>query len=200
MDAKRVFDIAVSSVALVVAAPLFGAVAACKKLSGQDVFIKTERVGKNNVPFAMLKLKTMSDEVDPETGQLLPDGPRTLKGMYWVRAVGLDEMPQLMNVLRGQMSLVGPRPVGQVEAEELRKGGYGEMFNVRPGLTGAWQVSAIGRETSLEERGEIEARYASQPPSIWRDLGLMLSTLPVFRYGHNDVLLERRDDLPTQEL
>lgn len=103
-------------------------------------------------------------------------------------------MPQLVNILKGDMSFVGPRPRDPVHVETDRvPEEFKDIFSVRPGLTGPWQVAAIGRETSLpyEERLRMDASYARSNPTLTKDVLLMLKTIPAFLHGHDGELLRK---------
>ncbi len=186
MTIKRIFDIAVSAAGLTALAPAFGAAVLMNTLKGRESFYTVERTGKDGAPFQMFKFKTMNDARDPESGALLPDDDRMLKGTKWIRASGLDELPQLYNILKGDMSVVGPRPLAPKEAVEISELGFGDMFDVKPGLTGAWQTKAIGRQIGLAERGRIECAYVHSNPGFRDDLKIIAATLPVLKYGHNE--------------
>ena len=132
---KRLIDIIVAALALVGVAPIIGLVTLIlyKQNNGKPFFLQ-ERPGKNKKPFNIIKFKTMTDEKDAE-GNLLPDNLRITKFGGWVRKLSIDELPQLINVLKGEMSLVGPRPLlfkymPLYTAEQLRR------HEVRPGITG----------------------------------------------------------------
>jgi lipopolysaccharide/colanic/teichoic acid biosynthesis glycosyltransferase len=155
--AKRLTDLSVASVALVVAAPLLLAAAAAVAVSmGRPVWYSQVRTGRGMRPFRVYKLRTMSDGRDAH-GRLLPDSERLTGVGRFLRRSSLDELPSLINVIRGDLSLVGPRPLlprydpWYTERERLR-------FTVRPGITGLAQVS--GRNMlSWDDRLELDARY-----------------------------------------
>jgi exopolysaccharide biosynthesis polyprenyl glycosylphosphotransferase len=188
---KRLLDITLSAAALVVLAPLMAAIAIAVRLdSGGPVLFRQMRPGRGGRKFGMLKFRSMHTDAeallraDPElyTTYLrnackLPEklDPRITRVGRFLRRTSLDELPQLWNVLRGDMSLVGPRPVVGPELES-----YGEgtptLLSVRPGITGAWQVN--GRSTvQFPERAYMELEYVEQW-SLGRDLLIMLRTLP----------------------
>lgn len=136
---KRAFDCAVAGTALVATAPILGAAALAVRLSmGSPVIFRQKRPGRDGKPFEVLKLRTMSNAKDP-SGRLLSDAERLTAVGRFVRATSLDELPQLVNVLRGDMSLVGPRPLlmqylPRYSREQARR------HEVLPGLTGWAQV------------------------------------------------------------
>jgi exopolysaccharide production protein ExoY len=195
---RRLLDVVGASVLLVVLSPLFVAVAAVVWWRmGRPVLYAQERVGQFGRRFRLYKFRSMvvdADRMLRESTELYQryvasnykltdaaDGRITPLGR-WLRRTSLDELPQLVNVLRGEMSLVGPRPV--VPEEVVEYGDYGRMLvRVKPGLTGAWQVngrSAVG----YPERAQIDLRYVAER-SLAQDLGILLRTLPavVLRRG-----------------
>lgn len=155
--AKRWFDVVASAGALVVLSPLLVGVAiAVRHQHGKPVLFRQKRSGINGKPFEILKFRTMTDERDA-TGALLPDKQRLTKLGQWLRSTSIDELPELWNVLRGEMSLVGPRPLlhhylDRYSERELRR------HECRPGLTG--MVGVNGRNTSTwPERFEMDVYY-----------------------------------------
>lgn len=160
---KRVFDVLASLVLLVVLSPLMLVLAIGVWLSGPGpVLFRQERVGCDGVPFTMLKFRSMrpSGEAETTTWTAAGDPRRTGFGIF-MRRYSLDELPQLLNVLAGSMSLVGPRPevpyfAGQF-AEEIP--GYELRCQVRPGITGWAQVNGLRGDTSIERRVEHDLWY-----------------------------------------
>ena len=191
--AKRAFDIAAASSALVVLAPLFGGVALVLKLTEPGpVFYAHERVGRTGRRFACLKFRTMVADGDAVLARCLAEDPaaraewaatRKLRDDPRVTALGrllrqtsLDELPQLLNIIRGDMSVVGPRPV--VDAELERYGRSASAYlSVRPGLTGLWQVSGRS-DTSYYQRVTLDRHYAKHR-SMAMDLAIIARTVPV---------------------
>ncbi|MGQ9459067.1 MAG: sugar transferase [Anaerolineae bacterium] len=191
---KRALDLALAALGLVLAAPLMGLIALAIRLdSPGPVLFRQWRAGKDKRPFRMLKFRTMVDGAEAMLPGLLaqrglrepvlkvPDDPRVTRVGRWLRATGLDELPQLWNVLKGEMSLVGPRP------EEWRlvpfySPQHEVRFSVRPGLTGPVQVR--GPVLSLEERAALELRYL-EDWSLGEDLRLLLRTVPKVLRGGN---------------
>ena len=146
---KRLFDLVVTVVALPVAAPVFAVLAlAVRCLLGSPVLFRQQRPGLYGRPFTLLKFRTMIDARD-EAGQLLPDADRMTRFGRFLRSSSLDELPELLNVLRGDMSLVGPRPLLmeylQHYTPELQR-----RHHLLPGITGWAQVN--GRNTTTWER------------------------------------------------
>lgn len=171
---KRFFDICVALIGLVLALPLLAVLAlAIRVRLGGPVFFKQERPGKNGKPFRMVKFRTMLHLNDGE-GNPLPDDQRMTKLGKLLRATSLDELPELWNVLKGDMSLVGPRPLLMdylplYSAEQFRR------HEVRPGITGWAQVN--GRNTlSWEERFKLDVWYVDNQ-SFWLDLKILILTV-----------------------
>jgi undecaprenyl-phosphate galactose phosphotransferase len=199
---KRIFDIALASLGLIVLSPVFLCIGIGIRLSSKGpVFFRQQRVGKDGVPFDFFKFRSMhvgSDDKrhrDYVTGFIgssrktsgdkieifkIENDPRVFPFGKFIRKSSLDEFPQLYNVLRGEMSLVGPRPCLQYEWEC-----YDEWHRRRlqdlPGCTGLWQ--ALGRSTvSFEEMVVLDLYYLSNV-SLWLDLKIVLRTLPVILFG-----------------
>jgi lipopolysaccharide/colanic/teichoic acid biosynthesis glycosyltransferase len=189
---KRVADVVVASVALVALAPVFALVAALVWLdSGRPFFFRAARLGRAGRPFRMYKFRTMtpgSEEalLDLRARNLsqgmvkIVDDPRVTVMGSWLRRFSLDELPQLWNVIRGDMSLVGPRPhqIGEVSPDD---DGNRQRLAMRPGMTGLWQVKAR-TNPSLAVRVHYDLQYISRwSPSL--DLGVILATIPVVLRG-----------------
>jgi lipopolysaccharide/colanic/teichoic acid biosynthesis glycosyltransferase len=191
---KRVLDLALASAALIVLSPLLlvlWLVVRCTS-AGPAVFSQ-RRLGRDEQPFTMYKFRSMtagnSDAIHRKyVSTMLTAGPVAGTGLFklehdprvtpvgaWLRRTSLDELPQLVNVLRGDMSLVGPRPVLAWEAE-LFSDAARVRFRVRPGLTGLWQVSGRARLTMLQAL-ELDAQYVSRQ-SLWLDLSILARTVP----------------------
>ena len=172
---KRVFDVTTALAMIILFAPLFLLVAALiYMIDGGPVWFAHTRVGKNGVPFKCLKFRTMIRDADAalahilatdpvrraqwEYSQKMDDDPRIIPVIgHILRATSLDELPQVFNILRGDMSVVGPRPV--VESELKRYGGWVKHYlSVRPGLTGPWQIGGRS-DDSYEERVRKDVSY-----------------------------------------
>ena len=173
---KRFFDIVIALVALILLSPIFCLVAfKVRKNLGSPIFFLQERPGKGGKLFKMIKFRSMKDAVDKE-GNPLPDDQRITPFGHKLRATTLDEMPQLINVLKGDMSIVGPRPqlcefMEHYTPEQMRR------HEVKPGMTGLAQVS--GRNNlSWEEKFELDAKYVDTH-SIWLDFKIMFKTVEV---------------------
>jgi sugar transferase EpsL len=171
---KRVFDVVVSATALVVLAPVMGLIAlAVWRTMGRPVLFRQARPGLHGKPFVMYKFRTMRDLRDAE-GNLLPDEARLTPFGRWLRATSLDELPELVNVLRGEMSLVGPRPLlmeylDRYTPEQARR------HEVKPGITGWAQIH--GRNNlSWDERFKLDVWYVDNW-SLWLDLKILWRTL-----------------------
>lgn len=196
--AKTVMDYFLSAFFLVFLAPLFLLIAILIKIdSSGPVFFRHTRLGRNGKVFRAWKFRTLANDADvvlqelldtdPEARAMwderhkLPRDPRVTTVGRFLRQASLDELPQLFNVITGEMSLIGPRPIVQAEVEK-----YGEKYTmisrVRPGLTGLWQVSGRSRLT-YAERVEIDAYYIKNW-SFWLDMYILLKTpVAVFRFS-----------------
>ena len=171
---KRVIDLIVAFVALLILAPLIGLVTLLlySQNKGKPFFFQ-ERPGQFKKPFYIIKFKTMTDEKDAE-GNLLPDNLRITKFGGWVRKLSIDELPQLINVLKGEMSLVGPRPLlfkymPLYTAEQLRR------HEVKPGITGWAQVN--GRNSiSWTQKFSLDVEYVDKV-SFLMDCKILLLTV-----------------------
>jgi len=171
---KRVFDLLVAAAAVVLLAPLMLAIVVALRLClGKPVLFVQERPGLHGVPFRIVKFRTMRDAVDAE-GRPLPDGERLTRLGTFLRSTSLDELPELWNVLRGDMSLVGPRPLlmeylPRYSAEQARR------HEVKPGITGWAQVN--GRNApSWDEKFRRDIWYVDHA-SFWLDLKIIALTL-----------------------
>ena len=171
---KRLFDIVASVVALVVLSPVITVVAwkVHRKLGSPVLFCQT-RPGLNAKPFQMIKFRTMRDTTDAK-GNPLPDSERMTGFGSFLRASSLDELPELWNVLKGDMSLVGPRPL-LVEYLPLYSPEQSRRHELRPGVTGWAQVN--GRNAlSWEERFRLDVWYVDNQ-SFWLDLKILFMTV-----------------------
>lgn len=171
---KRAFDIVVAAALLVVLAPLMAMIALAVRIGlGQPVIFVQERPGKGGRVFRLYKFRTMRDARGPD-GTPLPDAERLTGLGRFLRASSLDELPELWNVLRGDMSLVGPRPL-LVEYLDRYSPRQARRHEVRPGITGLAQVS--GRNAlGWDERLELDVRYVDER-TFWLDLRILLLTL-----------------------
>lgn len=189
--AKRIFDIVISSLLLGLLFPLFVIIAvAIKRSSRGPVTFSQTRIGRNGVPFQCIKFRTMVEDAEavlhswakdnPELhaeyvkSYKLRDDPRITPIGKWLRKTSLDELPQLWNVLCGDMSLVGPRPVVQQELEEHYGPATQLYIRTRPGMTGLWQVSGRS-DTSYERRIFLDEWYILNW-SFWYDIVILIQT------------------------
>jgi Undecaprenyl-phosphate galactose phosphotransferase WbaP len=190
---KRTLDLAMSCMLLALLSPLFGFIAIAIKLTSRGpVLFGHKRFGRDSEPFLALKFRTMVPDADrilanyleahPEEwlewqhDHKLRNDPRITKLGKWLRRYSLDELPQLFNVVVGQMSLVGPRPI--VEAEILKYGRSYTMYTrVLPGITGLWQISGRNN-TTYDERVTFDEYYVYNW-SIWLDLYILIRTVGV---------------------
>lgn len=189
---KRMIDVVLSLFGLVLISPFVVIIAIYIKIDSKGpVFFKHQRIGKNGKPFSLYKFRTMKDGAEAMINDFTPeqleewnenfklkDDPRITRIGKFLRKTSLDELPQLINILRGDMSIVGPRPIIEEELEE-----YGndkdEFLSIRPGLTGWW--ASNGRsEISYPERCSYELYYVRNE-SFWLDVKVMfLSVISVF--------------------
>lgn len=195
--AKRALDLTGSLALLVVLCPLFVLLAALVKLTSiGPVFFRQQRVGARGRPFTMLKFRSMYDGADSAlhheyvtwfirasgrkrdagltaTFKLTAD-PRITRVGSFLRKTSLDELPQLWNVLRGEMSLVGPRPPLPYEVEQYQPWHHRRVLDAKPGITGLWQVTGRSR-TTFDDMVRLDLRYA-RTRSLWTDLKILLAT------------------------
>ena len=171
---KRVLDIAIASTALVILSPVYAFVAyKVRKNLGSPVLFRQVRPGLYGQPFEMIKFRSMKDAVDLQ-GNPLPDSERLTSFGKMLRSSSLDEMPELWNVIKGEMSIVGPRPL-LTEYLPLYNAEQAKRHNVRPGMTGHAQVNgrnAIG----WEEKFKLDTWYVENQ-SLWLDFKIMLKTV-----------------------
>lgn len=189
---KLGFDLAVASLLAVLLLPVFAVFAVLVARDGGPVFYRHRRIGRIGQPFDCLKFRTMVPDADRmldaylagnpaaarewENSFKLRNDPRVTRIGRFLRTTSLDELPQIFNVLRGEMSLVGPRPI---TAGELDFYGRDVVFylETRPGMTGLWQISGRS-ETSYEDRVSYDVWYVKNW-SLWHDIAIMAKTVPV---------------------
>jgi len=195
--AKRALDVVLSLTLLAILSPLFFILAALVKLtSAGPVFFRQERVGQMMKPFMMLKFRTMRVDTDHAihhqfVSSFIKSGGRTgttgENGLFKIandprvttigrilRRTSLDELPQLWNVLRGDMSLVGPRPPLAYEVAQYQSWHRRRVLEAKPGLTGLWQVTGRSR-TTFDEMVRLDLRYA-RTHSVWTDIKILAAT------------------------
>jgi Undecaprenyl-phosphate glucose phosphotransferase len=177
---KRALDVIGSAVALVTMAPMMGVIALLVKITSPGpVFYRQERMGLDGKPFQMLKFRTMTIDQPGDTVLLTSkDDPRVTLVGNWLRRMSLDELPQFWNVLKGHMSIVGPRPERSWVVEQVRKQIplYMLKHKMKAGITGWAQVNGWRGNTSLEKRIEYDLYYIEHW-SIWFDVRIMLLTV-----------------------
>ena len=171
---KRILDFLLSLIALIILSPILLIVAILVKIKlGSPVIFKQKRPGKNEKIFTLYKFRTMTDKKD-ENGNLLPDSERLTKFGKILRSTSLDELPELINILKGDMAIVGPRPL-LVEYLPLYNETQKQRHNVRPGLTGLAQIN--GRNTSSwEKKFEEDVEYVKKITFI-KDVKIILKTI-----------------------
>ena len=171
---KRLLDIVIASSALVLLSPVYALVAyKVKKNLGSPVLFRQTRPGLHGQPFEMIKFRSMKDTLDT-AGNPLPDSERLTPFGKMLRATSLDEMPELWNVIKGDMSIVGPRPL-LMEYLPLYNSEQAKRHDVRPGITGYAQVN--GRNAiSWEKKFELDTWYVNNQ-SLWLDFKIMLKTV-----------------------
>src|SRR5579862_5883484 len=159
---KRVFDVFVSLAVLAIFSPLYLVIALLIKLTSPGpVFFEQERVGLNGKKFKILKFRTMRADLNPDTHWTVPNDPHVTQFGRWLRSINLDEIPQFLNVLRGDMSIVGPRPERPVFLERFRRHvpEYMARHYVKSGITGWAQVNGWRGDTSISQRIACDLYY-----------------------------------------
>lgn len=187
---KRGFDIVASTLGLLAISPLLLAVAVAIRLeSPGSVLYKQQRIGLNGKKFNMYKFRSMRQDADQmlqqlmeknETGQgmfKMFDDPRVTKVGKFIRKYSIDELPQLLNVIKGHMSLVGPRPPIERELQHYKNWHY-FRFATLPGLTGLWQVSGRSKIKEFDHVVKMDYQYINNW-SLWLDFKLLMKTFPV---------------------
>ena len=171
---KRLLDIIIASIALILLSPLYFYVAhKVKKNLGSPVLFRQVRPGLHGKPFEMIKFRSMKDAVDAQ-GNPLPDSERLTPFGKMLRSTSLDEMPELWNVIKGDMSIVGPRPL-LMEYLPLYNQEQAKRHLVRPGMTGHAQVN--GRNAiSWEEKFKLDTWYVENQ-SVWLDFKILFKTV-----------------------
>jgi exopolysaccharide biosynthesis polyprenyl glycosylphosphotransferase len=192
---KRTFDVVGALLALIVAAPLMLLIALVVKLdSPGPVFFRQQRVGLGGRRFTMWKFRSMTVDAEKQLGELahlniygsqaafkLANDPRVTTVGRVLRRTSLDELPQLFNVVRGDMSLVGPRPVPPTDVDRYEPHHY-ERLSVVPGITGPWQVNGRNLLTDFDAILQMERSYISEW-SLLLDAKIMLRTIAVVLRG-----------------
>jgi len=180
---KRAVDLLLSSIGLVITSPILLLVAAAVRLADRGpALFRQERMGRNLVPFHMLKFRTMVVGAEQHGPGVTARGDARVTPVgRWLRDSKLDELPQLFNVLRGEMSLVGPRPLPVNEVKRFNDLAQRRRLSVKPGLTCLWQVSGRNKISDFKEWVRLDLEYIDNW-SIWLDLAILIRTVPaVFR-------------------
>lgn len=190
--AKRALDVVVALVLLALLSPLFALVACLVKLDGGPIIYPRAAIGRGERSFSMLKFRTMRPDADavlqadPELyaqyqqNFKLARDPRVTTVGRWLRRTSIDELPQLWNIVCGEMSLVGPRAVAEDEVPAFGPF-FRERQSVLPGLTGLWQISGRARNT-YQRRIALDREYV-RTCSFWGDIGILLRTVPAVLRG-----------------
>ena len=195
--AKRMLDVVGSAALLVILLPILALITILVKLtSSGPIFFRQDRIGASGKPFTMLKFRTMRVDADHElhrqfVTEFIKSGaaasPSGDSGLFKIvndprvtfvgrvlRKTSLDELPQLLNVLRGDMSLVGPRPPLSYEVEQYKRWHYRRVLEAKPGITGLWQVAGRSR-TNFDDMVRLDLQYV-QNQSAWTDIKILLAT------------------------
>ena len=172
---KRFFDFCISLVALIIISPILLVITIWLHFAnkGAGVFFTQERPGKNGKIFKVIKFKTMTDEKDAE-GKLLPDAQRITKVGSFIRSTSIDELPQLINVLKGDMALIGPRPL-RVHYLPLYSQEQARRHEVRPGISG-WAQCHGRNAIRWTEKFKLDVWYVDHC-SIWTDIKIIFITI-----------------------
>jgi lipopolysaccharide/colanic/teichoic acid biosynthesis glycosyltransferase len=172
---KRVFDFVISLIAIICISPILLVVTIWLHFAnkGAGAFFTQERPGKDNKIFKVIKFKTMTDERD-KNGELLPDEVRLTKVGKFVRSTSIDELPQLLNVLKGDMSLIGPRPL-RVEYLPLYSKEQARRQEVRPGISG-WAQCHGRNAISWTEKFKLDVWYVDHC-TLWTDIKVVFITI-----------------------
>ncbi len=190
---KRLFDVAASFLALLALSPVFLVTAAAILLEdGGPVFFIQPRAGRDMEPFDMYKFRSMYRDADKKFQEMLKDNeqsghafkikddPRVTKVGKFIRKYSIDELPQLINILKGDMSIVGPRPILTFQMEECNEYEKQRLI-VKPGLTCYWQVGGRA-DIKWEQWVELDLKYIKDM-GAWTDIKLILKTIPVIFHG-----------------
>jgi exopolysaccharide biosynthesis polyprenyl glycosylphosphotransferase len=192
---KHLFDRSLALVVLILFSWLFLIVALAVRLSSKGpVIFRQARGGKNGRPFMMLKFRTMVTDAEMQQDELqrmnqmegpvfkIDKDPRITPIGRFLRKTSLDELPQFWNVLRGEMSLVGPRPLPMYEVEKFETTAQRRRLAMKPGLTCLWQISGRNKITSFREWVKLDLEYIDNW-SLWLDAKIIVKTVPVVLFG-----------------
>ncbi len=196
---KEIFDRIFAILALLLSIPLMVGISLIIKLTDKGpIFFKQKRVGFRGKPFYVIKFRTMYPDAEKRLKELLEKDPKAREEWekYWklkndpritpigkfLRKTSLDELPQFFNVLKGEMSVVGPRPVVEEELKKFYKDKAKYYISVKPGITGYWQVEGRSDIENYEKRVEMDVWYVKNM-SFWLDLKIILKTIWVMLTG-----------------
>ncbi len=193
--AKQVIDVVGAAVAVIGLFPFLVLLGLLVKLTSKGpILFRQERSGLNGKPFTMLKFRTMVTNAEQRQAELesfnemegpvfkVSNDPRVTALGRWLRKYSIDELPQLWNVLRGEMSLVGPRPLPVDEIKRINDPGHRRRLSVKPGLTCLWQISGRNEVNSFKDWVTLDLEYIDNW-SLWLDLKILLKTIPVVVLG-----------------
>ena len=185
---KRIIDIVGAAVGLIVLSPLLLAIALAIRLrDGSPVLFRQVRIGRHGRPFTIYKFRTMQPDAEERFSQVsassdtkgaafkMRDDPRVTPLGRFLRSSSMDELPQLINVLKGEMSLVGPRPAPPREVDQYDMW-HRRRLSMRPGMTGLWQVKAR-LDDHFDDRAQLDLKYIDQW-TFWTDLSILARTVP----------------------
>jgi exopolysaccharide biosynthesis polyprenyl glycosylphosphotransferase len=193
---KRIIDFTGAAILIIFPGLLLGLIAwiGIKVQSRGPAIFRQRRSGKNGRPFTMFKFRTMNLDAEQRKAELevfnkmdgpvfkVENDPRIFRFGQWLRRTSIDEWPQLINVLRGEMSLVGPRPLPVYEVERISEAAQRRRLSVKPGLTCLWQISGRNHITNFEEWVQLDLEYIDNW-SIWLDLAILARTVPAVLFG-----------------
>ncbi len=192
---KRFFDLGLSLFLIILLSPLYLIISLAIKLSSQGpIFFVQSRTGYRGKPFAMIKFRTMTLDAEDQLPELRPQNeikgpvfksgndPRITPMGKFMRRFSLDELPQVFNVLKGEMSMVGPRPLPVYETENFEAFKDHRRYSVLPGVTGLWQVSGRNKIDDFSEWVRLDLEYIDHW-SLWLDISILLRTIPTVLSG-----------------
>jgi exopolysaccharide biosynthesis polyprenyl glycosylphosphotransferase len=193
--AKQVIDVVGAMIILLISAPFLLPIALIIKLTSPGpVLFRQQRSGLSGKPFTMLKFRSMVTDAEQRKRELevfnemsgpvfkVTNDPRVTRIGRWIRRWSLDEFPQLVNVLRGEMSLVGPRPLPVDEVRRFDDLAHRRRLSVKPGLTCLWQISGRNNMTDFKDWVRLDLEYIDNW-SLWLDLKILFKTIPVVLTG-----------------
>jgi len=192
---KNTVDRMGALMALILSIPLFLVVALSIRLSSKGpVIFRQQRAGLHGKPFTMFKFRTMGADAEQRKEELealnqmkgpvfkVDKDPRVTPLGRWLRKTSVDELPQLLNVLKGEMSLVGPRPLPIYEVEKFALASHRRRLSMKPGLTCLWQVRGRNQVVDFDDWVQMDLEYIDNW-SFWLDLVILLRTIPVVLFG-----------------